>query len=472
MKRKHVMAACIAALVLAGMTAITVLVQAQTSDPTVVLDGAARQFSFQNVTAYEGNTYPNLFKDTTFTAMMPGDMAGEEIVVKVENLNSGYADIYLSAESMNGDITAQEAADYVTLIGSGDGQDRNKADLTVTWTGHNGAVRHRDLSNGRVHLGTFREGDSITIRVDIGIPIEAGNELQNLRAEVGWVFQGEIFDNGSGGGSGGGGGAGSGSIGEVEQPPVEFAGPELNMKDHFAYIIGRTDGLVHPEANITRAEVAAVFFRLLTDESRAYYWAETNPYYDVYADDWCNNEISTLTRAGILKGRLDGNYDPTASITRAEFAVLCSRFFVEDDRGKTFSDIEGHWAQKEIESVCAKGFLQGYPGGTFRPNKPITRAELVTIMNRLLGRAPHKDHLLPDMILWPDNMDTNAWYYADMQEATNSHLRSREEGAAYEEWEEILPPPDWNALEEEWSRLYTSAAPDQVVDSRTNANYR
>lgn len=458
MKRKYILMGCVAVLLLAGLTAIAFAAQSRSGDPTVVLDGAARQFEFQNVTPYTGNNYPNLFQNEELTAMMPGDAVEEEIIVTAKNLNGGYADIYLSAESINDDITPDEAAAYEFLM--------NNAALSVTCTDKTGSIRTLALTmdGERVQLGKFSERDSVTITVNFSIPITAGNDLQNLRAEIGWVFQAEIYEN-----TGPGPGPGpspSPSPGGDDGPSV----PMLNTKDHMAYIIGRPGGMIYPEADITRAEVATVFFRLLTDESRARYWAESSPYPDVLSDDWFNNEISTLTKAGILKGRPDGTFGPDEFITRAEVAVICTRFFDTDVRDKTFPDIEGHWGQKEIEIACSSGILYGYPDGTYRPDQPITRAEFFAIVNRMLNRVAHKDHLHADMICWPDNMDTDMWYYADVQEATNSHLYSRKQGDTYEVWTKILPPPDWKALELEWSKLYGSSR--QVVDSRTDADYR
>ena len=187
--------------------------------------------------------------------------------------------------------------------------------------------------------------------------------------------------------------------GDVE-PPV------LDTENHYGYIVGYDDGTVRPNGKITRAEVATIFFRLLTDESRDAYWCQTNDFSDVSASDWYNNAISTLTNAGIL---------------------------------------------------------DGYEDGTFRPNNAITRAEAVTLVNRTLERKPHKAHLLADMIQWPDNMDQTTWYYADIQEATNSHeyyMTTSEQGEEYEIWTELLPMRDWPALEKEWSDANSSTGAD------------
>ena len=159
----------------------------------------------------------------------------------------------------------------------------------------------------------------------------------------------------------------------------------------------------------------------------------------------------TMTVGGIVQGYPDGSFRPRANITRAEFAAMAVRFFdVEYDGPDLFSDTTGHWASDLINKAASAGIILGFKDGTFRPDQDITRAEAIAIFNRVLGRAPDKDHLLPDMITWPDNMDTDAWYYANMQEATNSHDYDRvkaADGTEYEVWTKILPVRDWAAFE-------------------------
>lgn len=223
-------------------------------------------------------------------------------------------------------------------------------------------------------------------------------------------------------------------------------GSMLNKKDHFAYIIGYPEDDVRPEANITRAEVATIFFRLLTDEAREQYSVKTNPYPDVNEGDWYNNAISTLTNAGIIDGYLDGTFRPNNPITRAELSKMAASFYnTQTDKTSTFSDIANHWAEQFIEAAYWYGFIDGYPDGTFKPNQYITRAETMKIVNRTLERYPDKDRLLDDMIKWPDNADTDVWYYADVQEATNSHDYTKTQNS--EEWTKILPVRDWEAFE-------------------------
>ena len=245
---------------------------------------------------------------------------------------------------------------------------------------------------------------------------------------------------------------------------VPLAAPGLNSVDHYAYIIGYTDGLVHPEANITRAEVATIFFRLMTDEFRTEHWATENSFPDVQAKNWFNNGVSTSAKAGIIKGYEDGSFRPNRNITRAEFAAIAARFLSDEvNLPVSFSDISGHWAENEINRAVKAGWIKGYTDGTFRPDQPITRAEAVTLINRMLDRTPDKDHLLPDMIRWPDNTE-DKWYYAAMQEATNSHDYERLEMDVTEDWTELLENRDWVQLEKEWSTA-ASAPGEEVADN-------
>lgn len=224
----------------------------------------------------------------------------------------------------------------------------------------------------------------------------------------------------------------------------------LVLDEHFAYLIGNDDGLIRPEANITRAEVATIFFRLLTDETRESFWSDTNSYTDVAAGSWYNNAVSTLSAIGVLGGYEDGSFRPNASITRAEFAKIAVSFFELEGLAceNPFLDVApGAWYAESVAAAAELGLIEGYEGGLFRPDAPITRAEACTIVNRTLGRAPHAAGLLPEseMNLWPDNMDASAWYYAQIQEATNSH--DFVWAGEFEQWTQKLPERDWDALQ-------------------------
>lgn len=223
----------------------------------------------------------------------------------------------------------------------------------------------------------------------------------------------------------------------------------LNTTDHFAYIVGYGNGEVRPQNNITRAEVATIFFRLLTDDVRDENLTKTNRYSDVAATSWYNTAVSTLSSMGIITGYPDGTFRPNAAITRAEFAAIAARF--DNDGDKTaakFSDIATHWARDEISIAYNNGWITGYPDGTFGPQRDITRAETMTLVNRVLNRQPEtEDDLLPNMTVWTDNANPNAWYYLAVQEATNSHYYKFKTNSKYEKWTELRETRDRTQLE-------------------------
>ena len=223
----------------------------------------------------------------------------------------------------------------------------------------------------------------------------------------------------------------------------------LNGDDHFAYIIGRDDGLVHPEATITRAEVATIFFRLLTDEARAEYLTETSPVHDVAPDAWYATAVATMEAMGIVEGRAPAVFDPDAPITRGEFAAIAARFdSAPYDGADRFTDIGGHWAAEYINQAAVKGWVEGQPDGSFAPDRSISRAEAMTLVNRVLGRLPETaDDLLDGMITWPDN-PPDAWYYLAVQEATNSHDYGRKADTVHETWTGLQPVEDWTRYEQ------------------------
>ncbi len=245
--------------------------------------------------------------------------------------------------------------------------------------------------------------------------------------------------------SGGGGGGGS------HKPTVTIPDDVptgLNGDDHYAYIVGYPDSTVRPQNGITRAEVATIFFRLLTDETRNANSTKSNSYSDVAAGAWYNHAVSTLSAMGIVKGDSHGKFNPNAPITRAEFAAIAARF---DDKANTtavdFSDIASHWAKNEISAAANNGWINGYTDGTFRPNNKITRAEAMTLVNRVLKRLPETaEDLHNDMIKWSDNSDTSAWYYLAVQEATNSHYYDLKENK-HEKWSKLRKTRDWTELE-------------------------
>ena len=245
--------------------------------------------------------------------------------------------------------------------------------------------------------------------------------------------------------SGGGGGSSKPTVDIPDDVPTG-----LNGDDHFAYIVGYPNGNVEPNGNITRAEVATIFFRLLTEEVRTANSTQSNSLSDVTRGQWFNHAVSTLSSMGIVKGHNDGTFAPNAPITRAEFAAIAARFDDKNtDTSSKFTDIASHWAKNEIGIAANKGWINGYPDGTFRPNQYITRAEAMTLINRVLNRLPeNSSDLLDSMIKWPDNSDASAWYYLAVQEATNSHAYSdKSKDDKYEKWTTIRDARDWTELE-------------------------
>ena len=233
----------------------------------------------------------------------------------------------------------------------------------------------------------------------------------------------------------------------VEIPDDDALG--LNTTDHFAYIVGYGNGEVRPQNNITRAEVATIFFRLLTDDVRDENLTKTNRYSDVAATSWYNTAVSTMTKAGIVDGYPNGTFRPDAPITRAEMAKIISLFAKLDKSESRFSDIAGHWAEAYIRLAAGNGWIAGYPDGTFGPQRNITRAETMTLVNRVLNRQPEtEDDLLPNMTVWTDNANPKAWYYLAVQEATNSHYYEFKTNSQYEKWTELRETRDWKALEQ------------------------
>ena len=254
------------------------------------------------------------------------------------------------------------------------------------------------------------------------------------------------------GSSGGGGGSGSG---------------KLNTEEHYSYIIGYKDGLLRPYGEISRGEVAAIFFRMLTDKTRNEYWSQTNSFTDVAAEKWCNNAISTLFSMGIIDGYGDGAFRPDGPITRAAFTKMAVNFFdyhVKDYDGR-FTDVEGDaWYAGYIQAAAELKLIEGFDDDTFRPDDYITRAQACAIINRTLGRVPDADRMsIRPLVTWPD-CDEDAWYYADMMEATNSHDYQwiTVGGEKTEKWTEKLPQRDWAALEHTWSTA-NSAKGGEVV---------
>ncbi|MGB4311297.1 MAG: S-layer homology domain-containing protein, partial [Natronincolaceae bacterium] len=225
----------------------------------------------------------------------------------------------------------------------------------------------------------------------------------------------------------------------IEDEEIPAGLPELNKEDHYRYIQGYPDNTVRPEGLITREEVAAVFYRLLTENYRNIIWTLEHKFPDVESTRWSTKHIATLTNGEIITGYPDGTFKPGEFITRAELATIASRFDnLSPFEADGFSDIAGHWANKFINSAAKKGWVKGYPDGTFKPDRHITRAEFVTLVNAVLERKVHKKDILPEARQFPD-LPEDKWYYEEMQEAINSHIYNRKEDT-YEEWLKIIYP--------------------------------
>lgn len=252
-----------------------------------------------------------------------------------------------------------------------------------------------------------------------------------------------------------------GEVQEFERPRVTFgadadyllpilnlkkATPKLNTRDHFAYVQGYPDGTVKPAGSITRAEVAAILFRLMDADSRSLYYSTASGFRDVDSTKWYNTYVATLNNAGVITDSRTGYFRPNDAITRAELAAMLAQFAEKKSAAIYFSDISaGYWAANAIALTANLGWINGYPDGTFGPDKTVTRAELMAMVNRATGRAPESTSaLLSGMKTWKDNADTARWYYLDVQEATNSHTYT---GAPTETWTSLTATPDWSQYE-------------------------
>ncbi len=285
---------------------------------------------------------------------------------------------------------------------------------------------------------TFKRYNTWTVDEEVEVIVDAtsGSAITGTAIETTTFI--ELFYDRDRTGGGGGGGGGGGTI--IEEPEVPLA--ELEKLDHFAYIIGYPEGDIRPLNNITREEVAMIFYRLLTDESRDAFLSDVNPFPDVEGDRWSNRAISTLFNAGIISGYPDGTFRPSAPISRAEFATIAAKFDNLDlGMPSEFTDIVGHWAEEYITSAENKGWVNGYPDMTFKPDQDITRAESMTLINNVLERAVPKENIHPDAIFWPD-ISEDDWYFEIVMEATNSHDYTIEEDGD-ELWIGLKPNKVW-----------------------------
>ena len=438
-------------------------------------DSAAAGFSASvaNGTTYTVNDSQIGLNDTQGVALLVDNLISEGVAGENQQLITDVieAKTAQAIQEENADFEVTETTNfemrYMNLVDTNNGnvyvtakdQNGNNANVTISWP-----MPENADNDGKFYIvhfdGMDREYDNATeLAIDI-------NEWENINVVEGNVNGDSIsfttdsfspfilvYETDNGGNQGGGGWTPGGS----------GDGPDgLNTEDHFSYIVGYAEDYrtgeptdnedlwpVKPNNQITRAEVATIFYRLLEDEVRDEYDTTVNDFSDVSADSWYNQTVSTLASMEIVKGYEDGTFRPNAPITRAEFGAIATRFFAETGatyEPGTFTDVTGdEWYANAIQDAVNLGLIGGYPDGTVRPNNNITRAEACAIVNRTLGRVPDVDHLLPDDVMktWPDNPES-AWFYADMQEATNGHEYAwiEEDGHEIEEWTNLLDK-DW-----------------------------
>jgi len=375
-----------------------------------------------------GEKYSELDIDATLATKVPTYKTGiyYEIFKPVENfkgtiaLKAAHAQLFTLTYNVTGDLPEGYTAPTAQSMLVGSKYTVAEVPESVTGT--------KDGVNGTFTFAGWKDKD--------GKVLSGEQELKDDITLYGvWTFTKKS--------SGGGGGGRKPTVTIPDDVPTG-----LNGDDHYAYIVGYPDKTVRPQNGITRAEVATIFFRLLTDETRNANSTKSNSYSDVAAGAWYNHAVSTLSAMGIVKGDSHGKFNPNAPITRAEFAAIAARF---DDKANTtavdFSDIASHWAKDEISAAANNGWINGYTDGTFRPNNKITRAEAMTLVNRVLKRLPETaEDLHNDMIKWSDNSDTSAWYYLAVQEATNSHYYDLK-GNKHEKWSKLRETRDWTELE-------------------------
>ncbi len=369
------------------------------------------------------------------------DVSGEYPIGTEVTLPSGTRDDYVFTSWQAGDGTTYKAGNKVTL----------NADVTLTaqWEKKPAAAVHVKLNlAGGTIVGTDVSGDYL-----VGQSVTLPSARRSGYSFDGWrdSAAGKVYDPGAtltlytdteltAVWTAEGGGGGPVIIGP-STPPVK---PTVETGSHYNYIMGYPDGTFRPQNNITRAEVAAIIYRILSADSRNTFMTTVNGFTDVSPDAWYNQSVSTLARAGILEGYPDGTFRPNSPITRAEMATVISRFTNITGGTARFSDVATHWALSYIATAADNGWVNGYPDGTFKPNNYITRAETVTMVNRLLNRAPETEaDLLSGMTTFSDNRNAEAWYYLQVQEAANNHDYQRKADKVHEKWTAKLTDIAW-----------------------------
>lgn len=374
------------------------------------------------VGSYDGEAIANALTPTEMQATTDEDVLNTTLTASIKNIVGG--NVY--EEPFTGSVTVSKPGHYTFTL-----TERKGTQSGVTY----------DEAHYQVFVNIMRVGDNLVIHDATTYLNNEQVELIKLENDVPVTAGYIVFKN-------------TIDTGKDDYYPIIIPTiinkdtGMLNKTDHFAYVIGYPDGTVHPNGQITRAEVATIFFRLLRDEVRDGAFTTSNTYSDVAYGKWYNNPISTMSALGIITGYPDGTFKPNKPITRAEFAAIAARFDeTQSGKSATFSDVIGHWAAKEIGIAYYNDWIKGYPDGTFKPDQNITRAEAMTLINRVLERKPESPaDLLTNMNKWTDNMDTSKWYYLDVQEATNSHGYTRKT-FNYELWRQMLPDPDWSRYE-------------------------
>ncbi len=304
-----------------------------------------------------------------------------------------------------------------------------------------------------VYFGTDKATDEALAAANVNIDLEKGvitGNIPNAQVTVRFIYdfvknkEDESDDDNGGGGGGNSDHDYSGEEVEIIEEPDVALSDALNDIDHYAYVFGYEDDTVRPNNDITREEVATIFYRLLTDPARDAYFTDKNNFPDVESGRWSNKAISTLSNAGIISGYPeDGTFRPANPITRAEFASIVSRFDSLNYNGDNkFNDISGHWASNFINAASEKGWISGYPDGSFKPQNNITRAEAITLINNVLNRHVDSEGLHEDAKKWSD-MKESDWFYHAVMEATNSHDYNRETDSHPENWTAINENRTW-----------------------------
>ena len=388
-----------------------------------------------------GNVTDTLTDDVEITVVYTKDVLVDPTVPKTndpgDNIPDKYQVIVKYVPDTTGRGTVGQLTEEVLTIYRDSEKKGYASEGQVTATGSIATV-----TGNRCYFSKWTTNATVDTSKE---PATLGKKTFNAKGGETYTFTAN-FGYSSGGGSGG-------SSRPSTPPTVDIPDNDvptgLNGKDHYAYIIGYGNNDVRPQNNITRAEVATIFFRLLTDETRTANMTKSNGYNDVKDGDWFCCAVSTLSKMGIIKGYEDGSFKPNDPISRAEFAAIAARFDPDGDKTPaTFADVTSHWAKDEISIAANHGWIKGYEDGSFKPDQKITRAETMTLVNRVLNRLPEtKDDLHKDMKTWVDNMDETAWYYLDVQEATNSHYFKNKTGTKFEQWTDLRDTRDWSELE-------------------------